>query len=61
MRQKVLGFIGVVMPVIPMIGPMVGAGVMAVGSWRWISRSANRNSNQNGQEWNLSVWRECTD
>ena len=36
MRQKVLGFIGVVMPVIPMIGPMVGAGVMAVGSWRWI-------------------------
>ena len=35
-RQKVLGFIGIVMPVIPMIGPMVGAGVMAVGSWRWI-------------------------
>lgn len=36
MRQKVLGFIGVVMPVIPMIAPIVGAGVMAVGSWRWI-------------------------
>ncbi len=36
MRQKVLGFIGVIMPVIPMIGPTIGAGVMAVGSWRWI-------------------------
>jgi MFS transporter, DHA1 family, multidrug resistance protein len=36
MRQKVLGFIGVIMPVIPMIGPTVGAGVMAVASWRWI-------------------------
>lgn len=36
MRQKVLGFIGVIMPVIPMIGPMVGAGVMAAASWRWI-------------------------
>lgn len=36
MRQKVLGFIGVVMPVIPMIAPTIGAGVMAVASWRWI-------------------------
>ncbi|MHB8897197.1 MAG: MFS transporter [Thermoguttaceae bacterium] len=35
-RQKVLGFIGVVMPVVPMVAPMVGAGVMAVASWRWI-------------------------
>lgn len=35
-RQKVLGFIGVVMPIVPMVAPAIGAGVMAVGSWRWI-------------------------
>jgi DHA1 family bicyclomycin/chloramphenicol resistance-like MFS transporter len=35
-RQKVLGFIGVVMPVVPMVAPAIGAGVMAGGSWRWI-------------------------
>ncbi len=35
-RQKVLGFIGVVMPIVPMVAPMIGAGVMAVANWRWI-------------------------
>ncbi len=35
-RQKVLGFIGVVMPVVPMVAPIVGAGVMALAGWRCI-------------------------
>ena len=35
-RQKVLGFIGIVMPIVPMVAPMIGAAMMTVASWRWI-------------------------
>lgn len=35
-RQKLLGYIGVIMALCPMIAPTLGGFVMEIGSWRWI-------------------------
>ncbi len=35
-RQKVLAYIGVLLPLCPMIAPMLGGWMLAVASWRWI-------------------------
>jgi DHA1 family bicyclomycin/chloramphenicol resistance-like MFS transporter len=35
-RQRVLGYIGVIFSVCPMVAPTLGGWMMAVASWRWI-------------------------
>lgn len=35
-RQKVLAYIGVLLPLCPMIAPMLGGWMLAFASWRWI-------------------------
>ncbi len=35
-RQKVLAYMGVLIPLCPMVAPMLGGWMMAFASWRWI-------------------------
>lgn len=35
-RQKILGYIGVIMAFVPMMAPTLGGFLMRYGSWRWI-------------------------
>jgi DHA1 family bicyclomycin/chloramphenicol resistance-like MFS transporter len=36
MRQKILGYIGVILAVCPMLAPFLGGLMLQVASWRWI-------------------------
>lgn len=35
-RQKVLAYMGVLIPLCPMVAPMIGGWMLAFASWRWI-------------------------